>query len=441
MGLFTMPIVPEDSRVESPDALAEGLSSPEAAATAPALRVFKRVDTDPVPPSSNTGAQNTETKETSSLPVEPCFTASVDWLSFTWPITVTLQDALARLDGLEPFDWTPTERGGNGYKQGLVSGHLKVFHDGNPDMGVFVQMTGKACQQFANCQYWTSEEGWRGFIGDILSAGCNVTRLDLAYDDVGERVLYMKEVRAAIDEGRVVSKWKEADPSGKRSLCEKAEIKGDMVHFGSILSEVSGVIYDKAKERLMPGAHWVRCELRTKRDKAMAMASAFVTEGFKAGVAVLRSYLDFKDRSETDSNRSRWATCDWWEKFCSGVEKGTLKVENVARTVDKVRAWLVKQVAPSLALLFEADGGSTEQLSVVLDVLSKDGLSDSDPGGLLSLLADGRKRLRQVHENMLREFRGCRSVEASDGRRLFEWPDGMWRYGAPPMGAFAGGSS
>jgi hypothetical protein len=48
----------------------------------------------------------------------------------------------------------------------------------------------------------------------------------------------------------------------------------------------------------------------------------------------------------------------------------------------------------------------------------------------------------------------CRSVEASDahlcacdGRRLFEWPDGMWRYGAPPMltgehvmGALAGGA-
>jgi DNA relaxase NicK len=233
----------------------------------------------------------------------------------------------------------------------------------------------------------------------------------------------MKDVRAAINEARVVSKWDCADPSGKISLSEEAERKGDVVHFGSMLSEVSGVIYDKAKEQLLPAsAHWIRCELRTKKAKANAMAAAFVAEGFKAGVAVLRSYLDFKERSETDSNRSRWVTCDWWEKFCFGIEKANLKVEHVKRTVDKVRAWLVKQVAPSLALVLLADGGSTEE-----------------PGGLLSLLADGRKRLRQVHENMLLEFRGCRSVEVSDGRRLFEWPDGMWRYGAPPMGAFAGG--
>jgi phage replication initiation protein len=415
-------IVPESVQVHSPDQVTDALSVAESAATNPEGRVFSLADVRPVPPFSNTGVQNTQT-HTDPEPLEICFTASVDYLAFTCPVGVPVDNALSLLDGPFPLDWIPTERGANGYKKGFAAGDIRVFYDGNDDMGVFVSMKGRGCDQYANNQGWVTEEPWREFVSDILAINCSMTRFDLAYDDVGERVLYMEKVRTSIDEGRVVSKWKDCDPSGKRSLCEKAERKGDVVHFGSILSEVSGCIYDKAKEqiqkgRLLAGAHWIRCELRTKGDRANAMASAFVAEGFPAGVAVLRDYLDFKERSETDSNRSRWATCDWWEKFCSGVEKANLKVEKVLPTVDKVRSWLVKYVAPSLALVVDADDNSSDKM-----------------GGLAllaSLVADGRKRFRQVHQNMLREYLGCNYASVSDGRYLYEWPDGQWRYKAPP---------
>lgn len=427
-----MSILPETTSNQSGSSDVDARSLAVGATPGPAARVFTRVDTDPAPspPSSNTGAQNTEDNDNLPLQAVPSFRASVDYLAFTWPVAVPVAEVISCLDGPEPLDWRPTDRGANGYSQGLACGDIRIFYDGRlnkegeADMGVFVSMKGAGCDQYASACRWTSEDDWRPFVGKLLAANCSITRFDLAYDDLEQHVLYMEKVRTKIDEGCVVSTWKDCDPSGRRSLSEGAERKGDVIHFGSIKSDVSGCMYDKAKEQLargfqhLAGIHWVRCELRTKQEKATAMASAFVAEGFKAGVAVLRGYLDFKERSETDSNRSRWATCDWWDKFCAGAEKASLKLDEVKRTVDKTLAWLINQAAPSLALVVDAYDTSKDKM-----------------GGLAllaSLVGEGRKRFRKVHENMLAEFWGCPTVETSDGGRLYQWPDEQWRYVAPP---------
>ncbi len=84
-----------------------------AAAGAPAPGVYRVSPQDALgaPPSSNTGVQNTS--------------VNLDWLSGTFPVEVTLGQALAFLGesftfkGI-PFDpaWMPMERGAMGYKGG-----------------------------------------------------------------------------------------------------------------------------------------------------------------------------------------------------------------------------------------------------------------------------------------------------------------------------------
>jgi phage replication initiation protein len=297
----------------------------------------------------------------------------------TFPVAWTVEECQSFLDGLKPLEWAATECGGMGYRQGVARGHIRLLHDGGENMGPHVSMTGQGCRQFEAEQGFQGEADWRAWVGKALEAGASFTRLDFALDD-RSGLLTMDRVRAAIDDGLVVSRFKFADPSGRRSLSDSVQL-GDVVHFGSIMSEVSVCMYDKALERLLPASEkWVRCELRAKKKRAQELGRLFFQQGVAAVVRVLYGYLDFKVKG-TDSNRSRWATAAWWSAFLSVAEKLRLAVAGVVRTLDRVRAWVVKQVAPSLAALLLAAGG--------------------DVDCLLSLVNQGRTRLRTSHRIML----------------------------------------
>lgn len=343
-----------------------GLSSAEAPASAVA------------PPSTNRGAQHTK--------------ASVDWWAGTFPVGMGLNDVLRHFEGRDPhgnkLEWEATERGAMGYRQGLVRGNIKVFYDGNADMGPHVVMSGQGCRQFEDEQGFMDEWDWRNWGAQVLKAGAEVTRFDTAFDDFGSKrdaVLTMDRVRQAVQEQRVVSRFKRAKLAGDVSLDGNGDSLSDVVYFGSIMSEMSVCIYDKAKEQVSQGnavfgmAHWVRCELRAKKDRANLLFREFVGSGLEAVAAVLYSYLDFKEASSSDSNRWRWETCDWWAQFVGACSKLRLTINRVARTVEQVRHWLTHQVAPSLAMLLRVAG----------------------PGAIRMLLEDGKERLRPKHRAML----------------------------------------
>ena len=389
-----MSIVPQVSgRCEQQGRGASGAGSPGAEGRVPAVVRSLGAVGKLQPPSSNTGARNTGA---SSQGVE----ISVDYLSWTYPAMVPLERVLSDLEPVDgDCEWVPTERGAHGYRQGLARGDVRVFHDGNADMGVYVCLKGQGCRQFEAEQHFRDEADWRKFLGVQLAQGAKFTRFDPALDDRDDLfpALTMERVRTAISNGEVVSRFKEADPSGRVVLGGEriGERTGDVVHFGSIMSEVSVCIYDKAKEQLLSDSiHWVRCELRAKKDRAQALVAAFVEEGAAAVVSVLYGYLDFKEKGE-DSNRSRWRTAYWWEAFLEGCNKARLVVTGVKRTVERMYKWLSDQVAPSLAVLVAAGGGAIDDL--------------------LRLVDDGRSRLRRSHRSMLAAY-GMEAYATAGGR-------------------------
>ncbi|MCG2963535.1 replication initiation factor domain-containing protein, partial [Escherichia coli] len=75
----------------------------------------------------------------------------------------------------------------------------------------------------------------------------------------------------------------------------------------------------------------------------------------------LKYYLRFLVKGK-DKNRSRWKTAPFWDKFLGGVE--ALRLAEVApdRTVEKTVNWISNQVAPSLAVMFEAFDGDVDLL-------------------------------------------------------------------------------
>jgi hypothetical protein len=362
---------------QSPDSHEPGVPVALAVTGTPAHALSQRVDVQKVaaPPSSNTGAQNT-----AAVRVTP------DYLSWTFPSQVPLHEALALIEGCNPLDWTPTERGGNGYRQGLAHGEMRVFYDGNADMGVFVQLRGRGYHQFAEANELFSEEAIRSRLAGLKEHGASFTRFDLAFDDVDAHLIDLAEVRRSVEEARVVSRFRTADPSGKVDLASGRRV-GDVIHFGSIMSEVSVCFYDKAAQQAeetgnaaWEAFHWVRCELRTKKERAQAAVESFITGGAQRVAQVLYGYLDFKEAGQEDTNRSRWPTISWWAAFLEGCDKARLAVQNVARTLERARAWIEEQVAPTLAMLLESRAGL---------------------GWLRTVLKQGKGRMNRVHRSLL----------------------------------------
>jgi DNA relaxase NicK len=334
-------------------------------AAAPAPGVFRVSGADllaAAPPSSNTGVQNTGVQ--------------LDWLSGTFPLSVTLEEALAFLGEGFAFNgvpyapaWIPLERGGMGYKACVASGHMKVFHDGTDTMGVHFQFSGKGVRELLSSANIHTETDLRAWLARAVGQGIVFRRSDWACDDrsADEPLLDLEVVRQAIDDRSVVSKFKTAEERrkmelgkrGPRPMKEEVPVVANVINFGSMMSEMSVCFYDKAKERLAAGAplpagqRWVRCELRASDRKAHAMVRAFIEHGFSAVVGVLWSYLDFKQPT-SDSNASRWPTVSWWERFLGECERKGLVIAKPERSVQRVREWFSRQVAPMLAVLWDS---------------------------------------------------------------------------------------
>ena len=60
--------------------------------------------------------------------------------------------------------------------------------------------------------------------------------------------------------------------------------------------------------------------------------------------------MEFKERG-ADSNVSRWLPSSWWLDFLERASKARIVVASEERTLEDVKQWVEKQVAPSLFVL------------------------------------------------------------------------------------------
>jgi len=107
---------------------------------------------------------------------------------------------------------------------------------------------------------------------------------------------------------------------------------GTTVYIGSKKSETLIRFYDKAKERgYGDDVHWIRCELRLRRDRAQNFIKLDLPIGEKFG-KVLNNYLRFVVENPNDpDHKHRWKTEQWWIDFVKTVEKISIYTK---KTVD-----------------------------------------------------------------------------------------------------------
>jgi len=134
-------------------------------------------------------------------------------------------------------------------------------------MGVWVEMSGQGCRAFETLS--TLKNCWQDIFWFIFKEGCNVTRLDIAYDDhVG--ILDLGVIKQDTESGEYISKatyWEVVNSS-----------KGLTVQIGSSKSPVLIRMYDKARERnCEPGTHWVRQKSVSMKSRVLSITWSVAT--------------------------------------------------------------------------------------------------------------------------------------------------------------------
>lgn len=230
-----------------------------------------------------------------------------DWLSFTTKIHSL--DSIIGFLGLVnvPFEEC---RGRYCYNDRLSYDGINIMYNGRDDMGICVEFSGQGCRNFET--FGTGDyqsifdliiENWSP---DKEKRQMNITRLDVAYDDlIG--VLDLNYLMTAAQKGEYVSR------------CEDIEViysnKGCSVCHGSrTSSNVYIRIYDKKMERNRSDLdHWIRCEIKLKDECARGFIN-IDGDLRKNYFDVLNNYLRYVIPTD-DSNKRRAASSPQWLSF------------------------------------------------------------------------------------------------------------------------------
>lgn len=333
---------------------------------------------------------------------------SIDWLGFTLTNEENPETAIDLL-GYKMEEFTALARGASGYRKQYRNClyPISILFDGNEGMGIHVDITGSAIadvvRHYKDKHTSMTPFGTRGtetkdfnltvfanLLREILSYG-HITRLDLAIDDVGAKYYTLPDLSAVLSSGNYVSKfrsYKEIKENKDSNTCI-----GHTIYLGSRSSDAMIRVYDKqleqSKKLLAAGEApimypWVRWEIELKRERAQAAARLISVGASLSDMIVGVLYNYFRIIEPTATRDSRCPETETWLAFVDGISKLSLYIAPPEKTINKIKGWLMKQVASSLAAV----------------VISMDG----DAEFIYRLLDSGRCRLKKHHIDLIRQY-------------------------------------
>lgn len=282
----------------------------------------------------------------------------VDWLTFA--IKDGHFDFAVCLLGLSDKEWIKGKASRLHYEQVKTYGNIAIhFTSENAsaekkyNTGCCVEMSGQGCRTFETYseygfvrlfQYLYVECSRVGLIRNVT-----ISRLDLAFDDhtgLFDLPLIIKYARnlwftSTFKSFEIIESFKEID----------LDKRGLSVVFGSRSSAVMLRIYDKRVERnAFDLEHWVRCELQLRSDAASGFVSKYcsaIGERFALGSlfsGILSKYLQFREPSKTDSNKSRWEIAEFWQNILGEcMQISCFDRKDVEYNLDRMERYALKQ--------------------------------------------------------------------------------------------------
>ena len=120
--------------------------------------------------------------------------------------------------------------------------------------------------------------------------------------------------------------------------------------------DIQARAYEKNHERRNEGVEvqdkltvWNRFEIQMSDERAQ-YAVMTIMLGIDAGVVVfgiLSHYIDFLDKVQGDSNKSRWPRSQFWDKYLNSAAKLRLAIRAPDKTIPEKESWLKRQICPS----------------------------------------------------------------------------------------------
>lgn len=272
----------------------------------------------------------------------------LDWLSFSVPYDdgLALVERLFGKPQLRP-------RGIRGYTHSatICGSGVVGWSPERPEQKVHVQMPSTALSQAVEAMPGLGHV--RPLLQFLVEAGAVMRRVDFALDDL-RGLLSMARIGQHVAQDWFVSRSRQVDRYQRLRGGD-----GETFFFGSRSSESYVRIYDKRAERMDKGeddpGHWIRVELELKGDKAQAVVESYLGQSEAYLVGLLRGLLEFKEPS-SDETKTRWLTAPWWAELLDGAEKVRLSMPREQPTLERCKSWMHDQVAPSLAMVLEAEG-------------------------------------------------------------------------------------
>jgi len=333
------------------------------------------------PPASNTGVVNTS--------------IVLDYLSFTVPFSEKNFERLYSLFDAANID--VRTYGGMGYQSSaiILDGGRMYWHNERKEMGIHVRLNPKSL-----CMIATTPIGMLNIVREIEG---KVARLDLAFDDT-TGLLDLEIIHTKILDGDIVTRWRKVNriSGGNVGTSQKT---GDTINVGSRQSDAFLRIYNKKLEFETKGQsvenidHWVRVELELKGDKANEFSviladTAYGKQRENAGelcAKLLFGMIDFKERDELDTNKSRWETSEFWLIFVGRVSKMKLSITEHEKTIDDSKEWIDRVVSPTLAM-------------IMLTIADDQGLSGYD--FIMECIKRGEDRMTKAQQRRLDLYNG-----------------------------------
>lgn len=284
----------------------------------------------------------------------------VDWFS----ASTRIYDPASLIDylGLDANNFTHIH-GFYGYADRLYFGGISIHYNltsNDPDhTSVLLEMSGKGCRQFET----SSNISFMQLFEDVHNGDFNITRLDIAYDDIdksgGNGLLNIHNIARYTLHHRFVSKW----TSGE--VVDSFKVNGNYepmthaltVQFGSNKSDIMLRIYDKAQELGGLDYHWVRSEIVFRRERALDFINQ-VVKGKSIGElysGVLKNYLRFIRLDH--SRRERCSLMPWWDIFLNHAQK--IKIftkKEIDYNLDRVCRFVVQQAGNSIMVFLSCYG-------------------------------------------------------------------------------------
>lgn len=304
---------------------------------------------------------------------------SIDWLQFTFTdinnnnVDSEVSNIIISVLRLDAINFIELNKGKLGYKKQLYYNNISVLYDGSKDMGIHVIISGQGCR------FYESDNDLIELIERINDRNGKLTRIDLAMDDMKGDVILFNELISDIKNANIVSKWKDSTEIIKRSNTD-GHIIGHTMNVGSGSSRIYMRIYNKALEQ-NKNCVWNRIELEIKKEYAENIQKIINSDNVgKLMCKILNNYIRIVEKCETDKNKSRWKTKQYWQNIINTTEKLKLTKVKEEKTIDTTKEWLNKQVAPSLALV---------------------SLSDENLDFIMKQIVQGQSRLKERHIKML----------------------------------------